>query len=190
MREGMIDEHDLEESLSRMKVRQMLQGEALVEMGSLSAKSLRLGLELQIEAKLLEIFTWPYGAFRFQPGEEVLPDEAELPVQVEELVRRGMLRFYPAEKVREEFDGLRNRQPACTDDRRLLQRPMGLTEEEQAFLHALDGSATAEQIVRHGGLSRDHAERLLLALLHVRRVQLLPRGSRLATPTAPAAAPR
>lgn len=182
LREGMITEQDLEGSLARMKARQVLQGQALVEMGSLSATSLRRALQLQIESKILEIFTWPFGAFRFQPSDPAPQDVVELPGPIGELIHQGMLRFYPAEKVREEFDGLRHRLPARTQPPPPPDWSMSLGQDEQTFLALLDGSMQAEQVVRRGGLPRDHAQRLLLALLHARQVELLPHPPRLVTP--------
>lgn len=171
-REGLINETELDSSLARMRTQQRLQGEVLVEMGSISPRHLRTGLERQIERKLYEIFTWPYGAYRFNPSAGPPPVEVDLQGQICELIRTGMLRFCSAERVRAEIVALGQGRPIWSSDESLREQPMGLTPDEEAFFALLDGFRTAEELVRDGGLARDHAERLLLGLLYVRKAEL------------------
>ena len=171
-REGLINEGELESSLAQMRTQQRLQGEVLVQMGSISARHLRAGLERQIERKLYEIFTWPYGAYRFNPSAGPPPVEVDLNGQLCELIRTGMLRFYSPERVRAELSALGRRRPIWSSDEGLREQPMGLTPDEEAFFALVDGFRTVDELVREGGLARDHAERLLLGLLYVRKAEI------------------
>lgn len=172
-REGLITDEALEASIAQMKARSVLQGQVLLEMGSISERGLKQGLRRQIERKLLEAFAWTWGAYRFSPGSDAsaqADDEGGL--RVCELVREGMLRFYPADRVAQELDALRDERPVWARELALREQPMGLDPEEEAFFALLDGYRNVAQLVQDGGLPRDHAERLLLALLYVRKAEL------------------
>src|SRR5579863_9913377 len=56
-------------SVARMQKEKRQQGQILVEMGALSPYNLQRALVEQVEAKLLEIFSWPDGKFMFKAGE-------------------------------------------------------------------------------------------------------------------------
>ena len=174
VRESMISENELRASVAEMKARQKLQGQVLVEMGSISEKNLRNGLERQIERKILEVFIWPYGAYRFNPAASPPPSDLCIPTQICELVREGMLRFYPQQKVREEVDALRDHRPIWGSEAAMREQPMGLTPDEEAFFALFNGFRSVQELIQDSGLPRDHSERLLLGLLHVRKAELEP----------------
>ncbi|MDY0058947.1 MAG: response regulator [Myxococcota bacterium] len=173
VREGMISEADLEESVTRMKARQQLQGQVLLEMGSISERNLRYGLARQIESKLLEIFTWSGGSFRFQPlpGPEHAGDPA-LAARLGDLLHEGVLRFCPSEVVRAELNRRRAQRPV----RRAAPAfppPPRLTAAEEAFYYRLDGVRTVAETVGEGVLPEEVAGRLLLLLLYTDGIQLV-----------------
>jgi len=66
VREGMIAEAQCKESLHRMKESRRQQGTVLIEMGVISPHNLVVGLELQLRAKLMDIFSWTRGEFLFK----------------------------------------------------------------------------------------------------------------------------
>ena len=53
-------------SVARMQKEKRQQGQILVEMGALSPYNLQRALVEQVEAKLLEVFSWPDGKFMFK----------------------------------------------------------------------------------------------------------------------------
>ncbi len=56
-------------SVARMQKEKRQQGQILIEMGALSPYNLQRALVDQVEAKLLEMFSWPDGKFMLSAGE-------------------------------------------------------------------------------------------------------------------------
>ncbi len=65
MRERLISREQCELSVERMRTSGQKQGEILVALGALTEKNLTFALDLQLETKLFETFTWPDGEYRF-----------------------------------------------------------------------------------------------------------------------------
>ncbi len=174
LREGLIAQDELDRSVEEMKTQQRLQGEVLLSMGLISERGLRQGLQRQIERKLFDLFAWSEGSYRFQAEAEPPGAEVQLTQPFCQLLREGVLRFYPGRRVREEIDAIAARNPVWSSNEELREQPMGLSPDEEAFFALLDGYRSADQVLRESGLSREHAERLLLALLYVRKAELAP----------------
>lgn len=71
VRQGRINEKDLEESVRRMRAGEGLQGEILLAMDLVSEEELVQALRGQAEEKLYEIFCWRAGQFRFRRSARV-----------------------------------------------------------------------------------------------------------------------
>ena len=65
VRERLITEAQCRESLLRMRETRQRQGEILVDMHAITHKNLEVALEIQLETKLFDTFSWDQGDFRF-----------------------------------------------------------------------------------------------------------------------------
>ena len=99
LQQRMISAETLAESLRQMKASKKRQGELLVEMGALSPYNLSRALVLQMEAKLLEVFSWREGRFAFKKGHPGRDQPVRLERSTAALILEGIRRSYDAERM-------------------------------------------------------------------------------------------
>ena len=90
----LIPRDALRASIARMQKEKRQQGQILVEMGVLSPYNLRRALVDQLEAKLLEVFSWADGKFLFKPGTHPPTAGARLERSPAGLILEGIRRHY------------------------------------------------------------------------------------------------
>ena len=71
VKERMITLAECEEGLKRMHVTRRQLGTELIELGCISPANLNYALQLQVEQKLFELFSWSEGQYRFNPRGEM-----------------------------------------------------------------------------------------------------------------------
>ncbi len=95
--EGKLGEEDFTACLSRSAARGVPLGEILIENGLLSAVDLFRILQQNLAKKLLDLFTWNEGEFRWL--DEAPATDSSLKVKVPQLILTGVTRFAPQEEV-------------------------------------------------------------------------------------------
>lgn len=95
--EGKLSEDDFTTCLSRSAARGVPLGEVLIEHGLLSAVDLFRILQQNLAKKLLDLFTWNEGEFRWL--DEAPATDSSLKVKVPQLILTGVTRFAPQEEV-------------------------------------------------------------------------------------------
>jgi curved DNA-binding protein CbpA/ActR/RegA family two-component response regulator len=160
----MISAEVLAESLRQMKASKKRQGELLVEMGALSPYNLSRALLLQMEAKLLEVFTWREGRFAFKKGMTAHEQPVRLDRGPAALILEGIRRSYDAERVGGVLAPFAGRFLRPNPDRR--QRLQDITSDlnEKHFIESLDGSVKFEEALATTVISTDRARLLLVAM--------------------------
>jgi CheY-like chemotaxis protein/tetratricopeptide (TPR) repeat protein len=97
---GRISLDVMHESLLRVKRGEGLQGQILVAMHMLDEEDLALALRTQAEEKLLEIFSWTDGTFRFDRGVRLAGGNTlSLQTSPANLIARGVLTRVPPEVI-------------------------------------------------------------------------------------------
>lgn len=164
IREKFISETDCEESLRRLQDSRRPQGALLIEMGSISPHNLVYALQLQLQTKLLDIFRWPEGNYRFD-SRAVLPrDPIELDLTTAAVIYEGVKRAYGDERVAKDLGDVNKSYPVPSPDPLYRFQEIGLDQEEAALLASLDGSQTVAEIAIAGRLSASGTLRFLLAM--------------------------
>jgi hypothetical protein len=95
--EGKLSEEDFTACLSRSAARGVPLGEVLIEHGLISAVDLFRILQQNLAKKLLDLFTWNEGEFRWL--DEAPATDSSLKVKVPQLILTGVTRFAPQEEV-------------------------------------------------------------------------------------------
>lgn len=95
--EGKLSEEDFTSCLSRSAVRGVPLGEVLLEHGLVTAVDLFKILQANLAKKLLDLFTWREGEFRWL--DEPPAPESSLKIKVPQLILTGVARFAPQEEV-------------------------------------------------------------------------------------------
>jgi len=189
--ERLISPEALQESVRRLRLERRHQGEILVEMGVLSPHNLQRALAEQLEAKLLEIFSWGDGQFMFKEGNTApthgLPRLVKAPAA---LALEGVRRFYDDEKKERVLAPLAGRFVALAADPVLRFQDLTRDEDELYFLSDLDGRAKLETVLATSRLDEERARTLLVAAAEMGIVEgsegALRRAPLLATPASAA----
>jgi len=164
LEQRLITSETLEESLRRMKETHRHQGEVLVAMGALSPYNLSRALMLQMEAKLLEVFSWTDGDFMFK--KEISRQEA--PMRLEStpaaLILEGIRRHYDAERIHAVLDPLSGQYLMPNSDPRRRLQDITSDPNERRFIDGLDGTIKLEAALASSPISIDRARLLLVAM--------------------------
>lgn len=164
LQQRMISADTLAESLRQMKASKKRQGELLVEMGALSPYNLSRALVLQMEAKLLEVFTWREGRFAFKKGHPSRDQPVRLERTTAALILEGIRRSYDAERMHHVLAPFNGLYLAPSPDRRQRLQDITSDPNEQRFIDSLDGSVKFEAALATTMIPTDRARLLLVAM--------------------------
>jgi len=164
LEQRLISENTLEDSLRRMKETHKHQGEVLVAMGALSPYNLSRALMLQMESKLLEIFSWTNGDFMFKKG----LSRQDAPMRLERtpaaLILEGIRRHYDAERIHRVLEPLSGKFLTPNPDPRRRLQDMTADANERRFIDGLDGTVKLEAALASSPIPIDRARLLLVAM--------------------------
>jgi DNA-binding response OmpR family regulator/tetratricopeptide (TPR) repeat protein len=188
----LITSEALAESVGRMQKEKRHQGEILVEMGALSPFNLERALVEQVEAKLLEVFSWPDGKFMFKAGEHAMAERARLERSPAGLILEGIRRHYDDKRQEAALEKYADQYVALSKDPVLRLQEMTSDATEQAFIQSLDGTKQLDVILSRAEIAHDKARLLLVALSEagmIERHDMTSRRKRLPTPPPPLTSP-
>src|SRR5439155_4562153 len=143
----LITREALTASIARMQKEKRQQGQILVEMGVLSPYNLRRALVEQLEAKLLEVFSWADGKFLFKPGPRPPAAGARLERSPAGLILEGIRRHYDGARQAAAVDRYAGRFIVLAADPMLRLQEITDDPAELDFIGALDGSRLLEAIL-------------------------------------------
>ncbi len=172
LRRGWLDRRTYEESVRRVKNKEGLQGQILVAMEVMSEEDIAAALHEQAEEKLIEVFSWQRGRFKFEIGKRLRRGNAlSLEGSPANLILEGVRRRYSLEKI-DSFLQARSDQFVARGESAFYRlQEIDLSGAEQRMLAGLDGSrslgefATTDEAVR----------RTLFGLLVTELIHLHPR---------------
>ena len=182
VRERMISEADCEASLKRMKAEKRQQGTVLIEMGCISPHNLRYALDLQLRLKLLDVFGWTRGEYRFNPKATPPPETVRLEMSPAAIIYEGLRRTFDQKRLDAALGNVAGQYVHPAPDPLFAAQDMGLGEEETGLLAVMDGGKTVRQLRRLGPLSALETDRFLYALMVTGMVELKPERRSLTAP--------
>lgn len=163
VRERLISAQDCAASIDAMKQSGRRQGEILVEMRCITEKNLTFALELQLETKLFDTFTWRRGEYRFSISAEV-PTSAVKVAPAPQLVAQGIRRSFDETRLRDYMVPILD-VPLALRDGPLALDVLELTDAERQALLALRLPATTRQLLDSLDLLPPDSLRLLYTLI-------------------------
>jgi DNA-binding response OmpR family regulator/curved DNA-binding protein CbpA len=179
----LISQETLSASVARMHKEKRQQGQILVEMGALSPYNLRRALVDQLEAKLLEVFSWPDGKFMFRAGTAPPAGGVRLERPPAALILEGIRRHYHQGHQAAVLERYAGRFIILSTDPMLRLQEMTPDPAELAFIRALDGTRLLEAILDEAKIPAAKARLLLVALAESGMIQ--PHETTSRTPAAP-----
>ncbi len=164
VREKMITEEELNESVKLMKDSGRQQGTILIEMGAISPHNLKYGLEKQLEIKLYDIFGWPEGEYQFNLKDDFETPITTLELSVASLVYEGIKRNYDVGKIEQYLERFQNQYLHPNPNPQLRFQEMLMDEDEENILKSIDGSRTLRETMMNSQISRERMLRFIFAL--------------------------
>jgi CheY-like chemotaxis protein/tetratricopeptide (TPR) repeat protein len=172
---GRITLDVMHESLLRVKRGEGLHGQILVAMHMLDEQDLAHALRHQAEEKLLEIFEWPDGRYRFQRGVRLSGGNVlSLRGSPANLVVRGVMTRVPPDTVDAFFAARGDERVGPSRSPFYRFQDIALDPAGEALLQRVDGAGTLSDLLPLDERSR----RLLYALHAIEMIELAPRGAR------------
>lgn len=166
MQEGIITEKEYEGSLEAVLRERKRHGEVLISMGLLTRDKLEEFLRLQLKRRLLKVFDWEEGSYRYvkAPIPEGLPDN---PLHPAELILEGIsLGFYPVSNIKRELGPYMDKRLALHEG----EGPYKLDDfrlnlQESRFIESVSGGGTLEDALGSSDLLRHRALSVALSLV-------------------------
>ena len=179
LREKMISEEECEKSLVLMKDRPgRQQGTVLIEIGAISPHNLVFGLQLQLEQKIFDIFSWPDGDYQFNPKIEIPTQTVHLDMSLATILYEGVRRRFTEGQLDDLLEPFLDANLGPHPDPAHRHQDLSLEADERRVLALVDGRRTMRDIIDKGGLARLHAKQLLYSLLATETIQPLSRAAK------------
>ena len=160
--EGKLSEEDFTACLSRSAARGVPFGEILLEHGLVSAVDLFRILQQNLAKKLLDLFTWNEGEFRWL--DEPATSESSLKVKVPQLILTGVARFAPQEEVDMSVAPLVGKKLVLHPKPPVPLEDLRLNKHQGQLAEALRPGRRMGELAEATGLPVDEITRLLYAL--------------------------
>jgi len=137
-----------------------------------------------------KLFTWPEGAFRFEPTLLPIEERIIVPIDLENVIMEGSRRLKESERLQEELPDL-DMALRFTDRPDARMRTIHLTVEEWRVVSFINPRNTIRQIAQYNNMSDFQIRRIVYGLLQAGLVELVqPEGVQRRPPTgAPPGAP-
>src|SRR6185295_7407956 len=159
--EGKLSEEDFTSCLSRSAARGVPFGVILGEDGLVTAAELFRILQQNLAKKLLDLFTWTDGEFRWL--DESPAPESSLKVKVPQLILTGLTRFAPQEEVDLAVGPLVGKKLALHPAPPFPLDELRLNPRQSQLAEALRGGRRLGELAELTGLPADELARLLYA---------------------------
>ena len=165
VRTGLLSDEVLAESLEASKQSKQRHGSALIEMGLLEPHQLNDALRTQVLDKLLDIFSWPEGKYRFVQAREFKQGVTSIDLSPANLILQGLREHANRDQI------LKILAPHLEHYLQQAENPLyrfqdiQLSVNEQRILASCQGNETLSEVLKRHLLSRKEAEPLLAALL-------------------------
>jgi tetratricopeptide (TPR) repeat protein len=150
---------------------QMRLGEALIELGILTAEDVMAALREQAQAKIVTCFGWERCHCDFKEGREYLESVGEFPSPVETLLMQG-LKWVPPGRFDHFLDPNAGKYARLVSPFWEVALTFDMDNPEQSFLMSINGKSTVSQLLAQSNLEWGHASRVLSTLLLGQAMQL------------------
>src|SRR5262249_49847957 len=165
VRERLITEGECEDSLRRMRDEKRQQGAILIGMGVISPHNLKYGLELQLQVKLFDIFSWQDAEYQFRDDVKIPNDVITMELPNGQIIIEGIRRTYDRARLESAMAPMMSNYVRPARDPSLRFQQMGLEEDERAFLEQIDGTRTLRECLLNAPMAEQRALIAAYALL-------------------------
>jgi len=165
VRTGLLSDEVLAESPEASKQSNQRHGTALIEMGLLEPHQLNDALRTQVLDKLLDIFSWPEGKYRFVQAREFKQGVTSIDLSPANLILQGLRDHANRDQVLKILEPHFEHYLQQAESPLYCFQDIQLSVNEQRILASCQGNETLSEVLKRHLLSRKEAEPLLAALL-------------------------
>ncbi len=163
--DGVISADELASSLDLAKDTGQKHGTALVTMGLLTPHQLNDALQQQIVDKLLDIFAWPQGDYRFVQAREFKQGVTSIVLSPANLILQGLKQHASREQIAAILEPHMERYPQMAENPLYRFQEIQISSYDNRILEQCDGQSTLAEVLNRHQLSRKEVDPLLAALL-------------------------
>ena len=172
VREKMITEDECEASLETLKKQAgKQQGTVLIEAGAISPHNLVFGLQLQLEQKLFDIFSWPDGDYQFNAKIEIPTQAIHLDMSLATIVSEGVRRKFTDQQVHDLLEPFQDLYLGVHPEPSHRFQEIPLEADERNLVALIDGRRTMREVVEKSGLPKKPAQKLVYSLMAAEVIQ-------------------
>ena len=165
MQEGIITQKEYEGSLEVVLRDKKRHGEVLISMGLISPQQLEEFLRLQLKRRLLKIFDWEDGSYRYVVTNLANPLPAN-PLHPAELILEGIsLGFYPVSRIRTDLKPYLEKKLFLAEGSPYKLDAFRLNLQEKRFIESLSTEGSLEEALSASDLLRHRALSIALSLV-------------------------
>ncbi len=142
-------------------------GDTLIGLGMLQPYEMFEKLANQVKEKLLEVFSWTAGTYRFFAGQTYSGEIMPLKLGSFALLAEGIRSFTPEEMLRNRFRSRLDQHPERIENPYLSLEKLGLLAREQRVVDLLDGKRSVRNLLAMGGSDRAMFEITVYRMLYL-----------------------
>ncbi len=165
IRSGTLTEEDLEKSLTFSQGKGQRHGMALLEMGLITPHQLNDVLQRQVLEKLLDIFSWETGSYKFVQAREFKEGVTSIDLSPANLILQGLRDYASREQSLRILEPHLDQYPHLAENPLYRFQEIQLSHKEQRIFESCHGDMTLRELLKRHLLSRKEAEPLLATLL-------------------------
>lgn len=162
--ERLITQDECDRSLALKRTSSKKQGEILVEMGSISPHNLEFALEIQMQAKLFDVFSWMEGKFQFTFQEDYDGPQVAVSLSPSAMIYEGASRTMSPERIRRELARIDDAIVIPSNDPTFRYQAIELDPRSARLLDRIDGKRSVQVLLDDAGFDADDAATLLYSL--------------------------
>ncbi len=165
VRTGLLSDSDLEKSLELSKEQSQRHGMTLIEMGLLTPHQLNDVLRNQVLEKLLGIFSWSEGHYRFVQAREFKQGITSIDLSPANLILQGLREYADRNQLLNVLEPHLDHYLQQAENPLYRFQEIQLSANEQRIMESCQGNIALREILKRHMLSRKEAEPLLATLL-------------------------
>ncbi len=178
VRDRAISTEACELSLAKMKESGRMQGTVLMELGLLSPHQLHDALRRQVTEKLIEVFAWNEGNFRFLPAAKFKAGITTIELSPAALILQGVQRYWTAVRIDAFLEPFLERYLTPIANPHFRFQNMELSHRQADLLAEIKGSLTTNDLLERHALARNEVSQLLTALIMSRMIEPVAKPTR------------
>ncbi len=165
VRTGLLSDEQLQESLAAAKETGQRHGTALIQMGLLTPHQLNEVLRDQVVEKLLDIFSWPNGSYRFVQAREFKQNVTSIDLSPANLILQGLRGYASRVQLQKILEPFLDKYLQEAENPLYRFQEIELSGADQRVLNDCLGDKTLRDTLKRYTLSRKEVEPLLATMV-------------------------